>query len=82
MAAMDAVDASGLPTPDWPRVYQAIGKLNRKEQTIVTLRFFEHMDFTAIADIVGAKESSVRVTLHRSLKKLRNHLKAVFGGEI
>lgn len=82
MAAMDAVDASGSVDVDWPSVYRAIRKLNPKEQTIVTLRFFDDLQFDDIAAIVGAKESSVRVTLHRSIKKLRNHLKAVFGGEI
>jgi RNA polymerase sigma-70 factor (ECF subfamily) len=81
MAAMDAVDASDSGDLDWPTVYRAIGRLNRKEQTIVTLRFFEGLDFADIAAVVGAKESSVRVTLHRTIKKLRNHLNAVFGGE-
>ena len=82
MAAMDAVDASDSIGPDWPTVYQAVCRLSRKEQTIVTLRFFEGLDFSDIAAVVGAKESSVRVTLHRTIKKLRNHLNAVFGGEI
>lgn len=82
MAAMDSVDVSDSIELDWPSVYQAILKLNRREQTIVTLRFFEKLAFDEIGKIVGAKESSVRVTLHRSLKKLRNHLQTVFGGEI
>ena len=59
---------------DWPTVYQAVLKLKPKEQTIVTLRFFENLGFDRIAAITNLKESSVRVTLHRSLKKLRNYL--------
>jgi RNA polymerase sigma-70 factor (ECF subfamily) len=81
-AAMDAQDATDSLDMDWPTVYQAIMKLNRKEQTIVTLRFLEGLSFAEIAGIVGAQESSVRVALHRSLKKLQNHLKAFFGGEL
>jgi RNA polymerase sigma-70 factor (ECF subfamily) len=81
-AAMDAQDVADSVDMDWPTVYQAIMKLNRKEQTIVTLRFFEQLNFAEIAGIVGTQESSVRVILHRSLKKLQNHLKVPFGGDI
>lgn len=81
-AAMDARDAAEVEDMDWPKVYQAIMTLNPKEQTIVTLRFFEGLSFDEIAPIVGTQESSVRVTLHRSLKKLQNHLKSSFSGEL
>ena len=81
-AAMDAQGVTDSVGMDWPTVYQAIMQLNRKEQTIVTLRFLEGLSFAEIAGIVSAQESSVRVTLHRSLKKLQNHLKAPFGGDI
>ena len=81
-AAMDAQDAVHSAAMDWPTVYQAIMKLNPKEQTIVTLRFLEQLSFAEIAGIVGKPESSVRVVLHRSLKKLQNHLKVSFSGDI
>ena len=81
-AAMDAPGLDDTDQMDWPAVYQAIMKLNRKEQTIVTLRFLEQMSFAEIAGIVGTRESNVRVILHRSLKKLQNHLKVPFSGEI
>ncbi len=67
--------------PDWPQVWRAIGKLRRDEQTILTLRFFENLDFAAISSIVGKRESAVRTVLCRSLKKIRNQLKAVFDGD-
>jgi len=66
---------------DWPRLYQAILKLKPEHQTIVTLRFFENMDFEQIAKIMNTKEATVRVTLHRILKKLRNHLQTIADGE-
>jgi RNA polymerase sigma-70 factor (ECF subfamily) len=67
--------------PDWPMLYAAISRLKPKHQTIVTLRFFENMEFEEIGKIINAKGSSVRVMLHRILKKLRRHLQAVLDGE-
>ena len=66
---------------DWPRLYAAIMKLKPEHQTIITLRFFENMKFEQIAEILDAREATVRVTLHRILGKLRKHLQAAFEGE-
>jgi RNA polymerase sigma-70 factor, ECF subfamily len=57
--------------PDWPTVHTAILKLKPKHQTILTLRFFENLSFERIGEIVNADPASVRVALHRILKKLR-----------
>jgi len=59
---------------DWPKLYQAISKLKPKYQTVVTLRFFENMDFEQIGKITNARPGTVRVTLHRILEKLKVHL--------
>jgi RNA polymerase sigma-70 factor (ECF subfamily) len=66
---------------NWPTVYAAILKLKPKHQTIITLRFFENLEFEQIAEIINAREATVRMTLHRILKKLRNHLQVVVDGE-
>ena len=66
---------------DWPRLYAAIMKLKPEHQTIITLRFFENLKFEQIAEILDAREATVRVTLHRILGKLRKHLQAAFEGE-
>jgi len=66
---------------DWPMLYQAILKLKPKHQTIITLRFFENLEFEQIGKIINAREATVRVMLHRILKKLRNHLRAIVDGE-
>jgi len=66
--------------PDWPTVWRAIQKLRRDEQTILTLRFFERLDFAAISAIVGKRETTVRTMLCRSLKKIRNQLRPVLDG--
>jgi len=62
-------------------LYQAILKLKPKHQTIITLRFFENLEFEQIGKIINAREATVRVMLHRILKKLRNHLRAIVDGE-
>jgi len=68
--------------PDWPSLYKAILKLKPQHQTLVTLRFFENFSYEQIAQILNAKEVTVRVMLHRILGKLRRHLQSVFDGEI
>ncbi|MHC4110292.1 MAG: RNA polymerase sigma factor [Planctomycetota bacterium] len=67
---------------DWSMLYAAILKLKPEHQTIITLRFFENMDYEQIAKILDAREATVRVTLHRILKKLRKHLHTAFKGEV
>jgi len=67
---------------DWPALYAAILKLKPEHQTILTLRFFEGMDYNEIGQIAGAQTSTVRVTLHRILNKLRVFLEDVqYGAE-
>lgn len=67
---------------DWPAVYAAIGQLKEVEQTIITLRFFEDLSYEQIATIIHKREASVRVILHRGLKKLRQTLNADWGDNI
>jgi len=74
MTASAAGSADKSSKLDWPRLYEAILKLKPKHQTIVTLRFFENLQYEQIAQILNVKEATVRVTLHRILHELRNHL--------
>ena len=66
-------ETQGSP-PDWTAVYAAIAQLKSIEQTIITLRFFENMEYEQIAAIINRRQSSVRVILHRALKKLQKLL--------
>jgi RNA polymerase sigma-70 factor (ECF subfamily) len=65
---------------DWPTLYVAISRLKPKHQTILTLRFFENLQIQEIAKIINAKESTVRVTLHRILRTLKNNLQSILDG--
>jgi RNA polymerase sigma-70 factor (ECF subfamily) len=68
--------------PDWPTLYAAILKLKPEHQTIITLRFFENMEYEQIAKILDVRKETVRVTVHRILGKLRKHLHTAFEGEV
>jgi len=78
-ASSDGPDAASKL--DWPTLYAAILKLKPEHQTIVTLRFFENLRFEQIAQILDITQSTVRVTLHRILNKLRKHLQTSFEGD-
>jgi RNA polymerase sigma-70 factor (ECF subfamily) len=80
MKACQSTD--NAPEPDWPGLYTAILKLKPQHQTIVTLRFFENLSYEHIAKIMNTKEATLRVTLHRILGKLRNHLQNAFDPEV
>jgi len=66
---------------DWPTLYTAISALKPEHQTALTLRFFEDMDYDEMGRIMDAKPATIRVTLHRILRKLRESLADDLGGE-
>lgn len=74
--------STDLTQMGWPRVYRTLMELTHEEQTIVTLRFFEKLEFEQMAKITGIKETTLRVKLHRSLNKLRTNLTAEMDGEV
>lgn len=60
---------------DWPTLYAAIQQLKPEHQTILTLRFFENMDYDEIARVVDVRPATIRVTLHRTLRRLQEVLR-------
>jgi RNA polymerase sigma-70 factor (ECF subfamily) len=64
--------------PDWPTLYAAILKLKLEHQTIITLRFFENMEYEQIAKILNVRQATLRVSVHRILGRLRKYLETVF----
>ena len=78
-----AVESSQETLMDhWPIVYDALARLKPLEQTVITLRFFEKLEFDQIAEIIKRRPATARVLLHRGLKKLRSHLEDKLGGEL
>lgn len=76
--AVHVVDPSAssvsLSALDWPRVYEALLDLEPRDQSIITLRFFEDMSHDRIAGILDMRPGAVRTALTRALEKLRREL--------
>lgn len=50
---------------------EMLGKLNGRQQNILTLRYFSHMTVPEIAATIGMKEGTIKSHIHRALKKLQ-----------
>lgn len=55
---------------------QAMLTLKPRYQTIITLRFFENLKLTEIAEVLGSSDGTVRSQLSRALAKLRKRINA------
>lgn len=64
---------------DWPVLYGAIGTLKQRHQEILVLRYFQGLETSAIAEVFGMKDVTVRVQLSRAVKKLKRKLGKAFG---
>ena len=53
-------------------VHEYLKKIPMKEQDLITMRYFEKKSFAEISQITGKNESTLRVNLHRALKKLES----------
>jgi RNA polymerase sigma-70 factor (ECF subfamily) len=71
----DGQDAGEWSSLDWPTLYAAIQQLKPEHQTILTLRYFENMDYDEIGQVVDARPATIRVTLHRTLRRLQEVLR-------
>ena len=58
------------------RVKQALLSLKPKYQTVITLRYFEKMKLTEIAEIMSQNQATTRSQLSRALSHLRRELEA------
>ena len=60
-------------------VKRALLTLKPKQQTVITLRFFEELKLTEIAEILGQDPATTRSQLSRALSSLRKKLGASVG---
>lgn len=56
------------------KIISALQKLKQEYREIVTLRYVDELEISEIAEITGRGKISVRVTLHRGLRKLKDIL--------
>jgi RNA polymerase sigma-70 factor (ECF subfamily) len=57
-------------------IKEALTRLSDEDAHIVTLRFFDDLDITEIAQVLNTTANNVSVKLHRAIKKLRGEMDA------
>jgi RNA polymerase sigma-70 factor (ECF subfamily) len=67
-----------VPTDKLTLLREAVFTLKPRYQTIITLRFFENLKLTEIAEVLGSSPGTVRSQLTRALAKLRKVLVTEF----
>lgn len=53
------------------RILTGLKKLKQEYQEVLTLRYVDQLSIDEIADIIGKGAISIRVTIHRAIKKLK-----------
>ena len=78
LAAEEATepDEDAYDRLDWPAVYEAMMRLKPREQSILTLRYFEGFSHEEIARTLELRPGTVRVALGRALARLRRMLES------
>ena len=59
---------------------EAIDALSKRERTVVSLSFYEHLKLQEIADILKVSEARVCQTRTKAIQRLRTHLQAYMQG--
>lgn len=59
---------------DWQEVYEALGSLTDRDQSIISLRFFGGLKHEQIAEVLELEVGTIRVALGRALERLRHRL--------
>ncbi len=69
--------AAALPasTPDVDETWTAVLRLPSKQRAVVVLRFWQDMTIDVIAETLGWPVGSVKSTLHRALRDLKEDLR-------
>jgi RNA polymerase sigma factor (sigma-70 family) len=60
----------------------ALNILGLRERQAIYLRYFEDQSFAETARIMGARQVTVRVMVHRALGKLRRHMSETFSDQV
>jgi len=69
-----ATEMAVLENLDNSQVYSAIKQLSPDQRDVITMRFIQGMDVSAVAEAMGKKEGTVRTLQFRGLKALKKLL--------
>jgi len=75
----DTPDVDRDPLPDRQALWAALGSLNERQRTVLVLRYYEDLPDAEIADLIGAKQPTVRSLAHRGLAALRARAELIDG---
>jgi RNA polymerase sigma-70 factor (ECF subfamily) len=67
---------------DFDRVHQALARLPQRYQTVIALRYFEHLTLEQIAQVTRKPLGSVKSRLHRATARLRATVEVMPGGAV
>lgn len=70
----DAMDLYTFDSADSMDIFNAVMSLPQKERTVIHLFYYEDMPVKEIAELIKAKESTVRTRLARAREKLKTIL--------
>ncbi len=70
----DCESATEKPDEKMAILRKAMLDLRPRYQTIITLRFFENLKLTEIAEVLGSSDGTIRSQLARALAKLRKKM--------
>ena len=68
------VNCKDVPDERLAVLWEAVLSLKPRYQTIITLRFFENLKLTEIAEVLGSSSGTIRSQLARALVKLHKKL--------
>jgi len=57
---------------DFMRLHHALARLSHRDQTIISLRYFEQLKLEQIGHVIGKPIGSVKSRLHRALGRLKD----------
>lgn len=69
-----STESAVLENLDNQRIYKAITQLSPDQRDVITMRFIQGMDVSAVAEAMGKKEGTVRTLQFRGLKALQKLL--------
>ncbi|WNL49475.1 RNA polymerase sigma factor [Bacillus phage DZ1] len=80
--AMEVEDEEDPKLPaQYLELYQALNKLTSRQRQVIELSVFKKWNSTEVGNEIGISPATVRVTLKKALKKLRNELEESSYGE-
>lgn len=71
---IESPDTTVAPADQVIRVTEALKRLSAADRELVTLRLWDALTIAEVAKVVGVKEATVRVRLHRARRRLRTLL--------